>query len=355
MDDAIWITEKVISKAESDWMEAMPLLEQLQLKPQLVNFRAWLWASATISSRTFHIPWNSAGGLCPVGDLFNYAAPGEELAAAEVCESWLGDSLSFQSGGDKEDPLLDAELYDAWSDRLTDGGYDEDVAAYCLYAKKNYKNGEQVLLRYGIYTNLELLEHYGFVLDVNPNDKVFIPLPHDISACHSWPADSLYIQHNGKPSFALLSALRLWVTPPKQRKSVGYLALSGSQISLENDKKVMKWLLSNCRALLNSLPSTIEDDQSLLGAIDKAQQLQSFEKPINMPYAATMEYCKFLDLCCGGSDVLALSSKVKRSMDRWKLAVQWRLRYKKTLVYCISFCSQAIETLHCKWREMENF
>lgn len=209
----------------------------------------------------------------------------------------------------------------------------------------------QVLLSYGTYTNLDLLEHYGFLLNGNPNEKVFIPLEHDIYACHSWPADSLYIQHDGKPSFALLSALRLWATPQNQRKSVGYIALSGSQLSPENDTIVMKWLLSNCRAILKSLPSTVEDDLSLLEAIGKAQLLQSIEMPNNLPCAAAIEFCKFLesmDLCCGGIEVVLLSalpSKVKKSIDRWELAVQWRLKYKKTLVSCISFCSRTIEIL----------
>lgn len=169
-------------------------------------------------------------------------------------------------------------------------------------------------------------------------------------ACHSWPADSLYIQHDGKPSFALLSALRLWATSPNKRKSIGYLALSGSQLSAENDIAVMKWLISKCRAILESLPSTVEDDLSLLGAIDKAQQLQCFDKPDNLSSAASMEFCNFsesMDLCCGGTEVASgMSSNVKKSVDRWALAVQWRLRYKKTLVSCISFCSRTIEILN---------
>lgn len=353
VDDAIWLTEKVISKAESDWREAVALLEQLELKPQLVSFKAWLWASATISSRTLHVPWDSAGCLCPVGDLFNYAAPGEESVATEVSESLHEDYLlqvrTSWDGDDTKDPLLETEQCDACTGRLVDGGYEEDIAAYCLYAKKNYKIGEQVLLSYGTYTNLELLEHYGFLLNENPNDKVYIPLEHDIYDCHSWPADYLYIQHDGKPSFALLSALRLWAIPQYQRKSVGYLALSGSQLSPDNDVTVMKWLLSNCHAIFKSLPSTIEDDLSLLDAIDRAQQLESIEKPNDLPCAAATEFCNFmdsLDLCYEGSEVLsALSSKVKKSIDRWKLAVQWRLRYKKTLVSCINFCCRTIEIL----------
>ncbi|KAL2942847.1 Protein SET DOMAIN GROUP 40 [Bienertia sinuspersici] len=341
VDDAIWVTEKVMSKTEFDWKEAIGLLKQLELKPQFVTSKAWLWASATISSRTLHVPWDSAGCLCPVGDFFNYAPP-EELAATEVSKSCIEDSLlqirSFKSGDNTEDSILDGEQCDACSGRLTDGGYEEELAAYCFYAKKHYQSGEQVLLSYGTYSNLELLEHYGFLLDENPNDKVYIPLEHDIFTCHSWPTDSMYIQHNGKPSFSLLSALRLWAAPPKQRKSIGYHALCGSQLSPENDLIVLKWLSSSCRAILNNLPSTIEDDKLLLTAIDEAQQLQSDDMPSYLPCVAAIEFCSFLES-------IALLSKVKKSLDKWKLAVQWRLRYKKTLSNCISYCSQTIEIL----------
>jgi len=82
-----------------------------------------------VSSRTLHIEWDEAGCLCPVGDLFNYAAP---------------DDTSFE-----EDDIPEAE-------RLTDGGY-EDSNAYCLYARKNYKKGEQVCFFFFCQYNFILL------------------------------------------------------------------------------------------------------------------------------------------------------------------------------------------------------
>lgn len=93
-----------------------------------------------------HIPWDEAGCLCPVGDLFNYAAPGEEpsnfedpelqahASSFQVTSSLYGDT-SF---------VLDIEQLDSCSERLTDGCFVEDTAAYCFYARKNYKKGEQV-------------------------------------------------------------------------------------------------------------------------------------------------------------------------------------------------------------------
>ncbi|KAF7135514.1 hypothetical protein RHSIM_Rhsim08G0021900 [Rhododendron simsii] len=247
VDDAIWAAEKATSKAEFSWIEAISLMKELNLKSRTLTFRAWVWASATISSRTLHIPWDDAGCLCPVGDLFNYAAPGEDAL-------------------DSEDSFLDVNLL-----RLTDGGYEKDVSAYCFYTRKNYQKGEQVLLSYGTYTNLELLEHYGFLLDENPNDKAFIPLEPEVYSSCSWPKDSLYIHQNGKPSFALLSALRLWLTPRNQRRSVGHLIYSGSQLSAENEKIVMGWMVKSCKAVLMNFATSIEDDKLLIRKIDRME------------------------------------------------------------------------------------
>lgn len=99
-----------------------------------------------ISSRTLHIPWDEAGCLCPVGDLFNYAAPGGESNGFENIESSMHTS-SFEvcslPNGDTFDNVVPDHL-EACYQRLTDGGFEEDLAAYCFYAKRNYRKGEQV-------------------------------------------------------------------------------------------------------------------------------------------------------------------------------------------------------------------
>lgn len=120
VDDAIWAAEKAVQKAKMELKEASVLMDEIKLRPQLMTLKAWLWASATISSRTMHIDWDTAGCLCPVGDFFNYAAPGEE---------------------NSED-----QLYSGNGSRLIDAGFEEDLTAYCFYARRNYRKGEQVFL-----------------------------------------------------------------------------------------------------------------------------------------------------------------------------------------------------------------
>ena len=65
-----------------------------------------------------------------MGDLFNYAVPDDDTLLEEE------DTAELTNCQQKN------EMNNS-SERLTDGGY-EDSNAYCLYARKNYKKGEQV-------------------------------------------------------------------------------------------------------------------------------------------------------------------------------------------------------------------
>ncbi|MBA0863150.1 hypothetical protein Goshw_017345 [Gossypium schwendimanii] len=368
VDYAIWAAQKAVTKAKYEWEQAFTLMKELKLKPPLLTFRAWIWATGTISSRTLHIPWDEAGCLCPVGDLFNYAAPTEDPDSFENVENWQNEHA-------KDD--LDIHH----SQRLTDGGYEEDVAAYCFYAKINYNVGEQVpslgfnpiealsllsslvvvtcaygacnsavLLSYGTYTNLELLEYYGFLLEDNPNEKVFIPLDLDMHSLSCWPEGSLYIHQNGRPSFALMCALRLWATPPQQRKSIGHLAYSGCPISKGNEIYVMKWIGKKCDALLKEMPTSVEEDKSLVHLIDKMveyENLGEWVKEASAVFGGEFGDNNILKAAYGveGDNELTSLVRTKMLIDRWKLAVQWRLMYKTVVARCISYCTDIINSL----------
>ncbi|XP_068640278.1 protein SET DOMAIN GROUP 40 [Aristolochia californica] len=312
VDDAIWASEKAVSRTQSEWKDALLLMQEIGLRPQLLTFKSWLWACGTVSTRTMHIPWDDAGCLCPVGDFANYAAPEDDSHYTENVEN---------------------------SPRLTDGVYEKDLAAYCFYARKHYRKGEQVLLCYGTYTNLELLEHYGFVLNSNPSDKAFIPLEADIQSSSPWASESLYIQPDGKPSFALLSTLRLWATPQKLRKTQQHLTYEGALFSVENEVLVMEWLAKRCLDVLNKLPTTLEEDCALLEAIDEHRREKS-----KVLMGSEPELIQFFQEhgLQGGCQI---PNKVVRSMQRWELAVKWRYIYKKTIAKCVTHCSQMLSDL----------
>lgn len=122
-----------------------------------------------VSSRTMHIPWDGAGCLCPVGDLFNYSAPGEEPSDFE-CMNHRKQELVFQdisTVNEETSCMLDGEQLDSHSQRLTDGRFETDVGAYCFYAKKSYRKGEQVLwtsLLFSFYLVYNLLSYDSFLV-----------------------------------------------------------------------------------------------------------------------------------------------------------------------------------------------
>ncbi|KAL3035003.1 hypothetical protein AAZX31_02G225200 [Glycine max] len=118
VDEAMWVTEKAMLKAKSEWKEAHALMEDLMFKPQFLTFKAWVWAAATISSQTMHIPWDEAGCLCLVGDLFNYDAPGMEPSGIEDLEHFLSNSSIHDTSllnGDNN-IMVDADHLDSHSE-----------------------------------------------------------------------------------------------------------------------------------------------------------------------------------------------------------------------------------------------
>lgn len=175
----------------------------------------------------------------------------------------------------------------------------------------------------------------------------FIPLEPEMYSCCSWSQNSLFIHQNGKPSFSLLSTIRLWATPPNQRKSVGHIALSGSQISKENELFTMEWIAKKCHYILKNFGTTIKEDNLLLAAIDNMRVSKSnidFEK---MPSTIKCEIQGFLNVVdVPVGEMVDLCRQSKNLVDRWKLAVEWRIGYKKILVDCIAHCIGRIDDIN---------
>ncbi|KAJ3688983.1 hypothetical protein LUZ61_018147 [Rhynchospora tenuis] len=341
VEDAIWAAEKAVEKTKSDWSKSLAILKELGLKPQLLNFKSWLWASQTVSSRTLHIPWDEAGCLCPVGDLFNYDAPDESVLHEHDEVGVASKSCSLNCS---------VEVVNASNERLTDGGYEESSSSYCFYARRRYTQGEQVLLSYGTYTNLELLEHYGFLLPQNPNDKAFIKLDPDLYKITSYDIESLYIQPDGIPSFALLCALRLWSTPVSCRKNCMHLVLSGSQVSVQNELQVLNWLAKRCYETLQDFSTTIKVDKIVVNGIDALQRGKAHIDFLDLG-PSLEEFKKFfeeLNLKFEDSESFVIDVmpiRIRKSLERWRLAVEWRSAYKSMLFKCFCYCKEHIDEL----------
>ncbi|GJP55426.1 hypothetical protein CLOM_g14376 [Closterium sp. NIES-68] len=134
-----------------------------------------------------------------------------------------------------------------------------------------------VVICYGVYSNLHLLQHYGFLLPANPDDCIpihppcdphllGIPLP-DPSPCRSSPhagPPPLCIEADGSPSFLLRALLRVWTTPYRLRRKVRHVALGGAPVSAEGEAAVWRWVRGECERLLQALPTSLQEDEALL-------------------------------------------------------------------------------------------
>ena len=151
-------------------------LEALALPAAFRTPRAWLWARGATASRTVHVPFDPAGAMCPVGDLFNHAPPPAEdegprrpgFAAGPVVRGTRRLRKRFFSFERGSNAASNGPRF------AGDGAWDEASDAYVFRARAPYRAGEQISLCYGRHANLALLEHYGFLLPMyapNPNDE----------------------------------------------------------------------------------------------------------------------------------------------------------------------------------------
>lgn len=226
----------------------------------------------------------------------------------------------------------------------------------------------QVLLCYGTYTNLELLEHYGFLLPFNPNDKVHINLPRvdelrpgAFRVCQEAVSPkNLYIDYEGKPSFSLLSNLRLRAAPALLLKSRRHLALAGQPISAESDKVLLLWLKTKCHTMLASCSTSFQADELLLKIIHAHPSTVEIRKllagckeyttspsinrhaPEHLRVVISHEIESFIASVPHLDTSSTISSLEDLRLERWRLAIEWRLGFKKILISCISRCSRIV-------------
>ena len=123
------------------------------------------------------------------------------------------------------------------------------------------------------------------------------------------------------------------------------LVYAGSQISVKNEILVMKWVGEKCRSVLNDLPTSLQEDRVILQDIDKLQdpelRLEQREvEAFGSEVRAFLDANHLWDLINGG-----FSGKINRIMSKWRVSVQWRVRYKRTLADCISYCNEKINNL----------
>ena len=286
--------EHARSAARDLHQTALPYLQRLHVP---TDESTWLWALSTLSSRTMYLDDESAGCLTPFGDLFNYMPPPPPYT-----------------------PQLELEEEDAhplqpqveWGDGCVDPGTKD----YCLYARRDYKKGEEIFLCYGRYTNLELFEHYGMVLTDNAHNTAVLPLASFPPTVQAYiRSDSIHASHeaiihaNGNPSWELLRALRLGGLCASERKLFGWKAVAkDAKVNDSSEVWAMETLIGVCKE--TSMRAQMHVEQGGGGGRGGAS------------------------LC---------SRDVEADREILEVAMAWKQGYVRCLTVCIELCTQVLE------------
>ena len=89
----------------------------------------------------------------------------------------------------------------------------------------------------------ECAEYYGFLLEDNPHDTVFLPPALFSPVVKELSDRDCYLHANGVPSWELMKALRLGCEHPRSRKAAAHLAAAGQLCSGEGELKVSRFLM----------------------------------------------------------------------------------------------------------------
>ena len=195
--------ERVREAAAAEWRGAGAALLALALPLKFRGLRAWQWAAGCIATRTMHVPFDDVGCLTPFGDLHNFQPPppptppplpgdaAYSAAANDAARPWPRRGVSSCRVAVRRKPSTcgGAAAVHRTQARCTPGNgcdrleaSDEGVTGdgalqgdeYCVCTRVAVAAGEQVFLCYGRYSNLELLEHYGFLFNRNAHDRVHL-------------------------------------------------------------------------------------------------------------------------------------------------------------------------------------
>ena len=376
--EAIAVAERAAADMRASHARALPALAHLSLPPPFRADRAWTWARCTVSSRTVFVPFDDAGALCPVGDLFNYAPPPGSLSAVDVLGTPLACASLCALGGNGGRagpvPSNDGDAAtrggaarrsaedDGAETRLDagDGAYDEARDAYAFRARRRYEPGDQIMLCYGKHTNLRLLEHYGFLLPpsaTNANDAApLAPIPGfsrrsvvsaeredktraDVGARHAVSADAF-----GRLTWTALADLRADAACADAdvrrlglAKRARDVCRRGDSVSPAVERRVFEAVRDAAGRTLLGLETTAAQDEAALaevvvGSTEAPPEVTAPRRDAGLDeHGAPREWMRDDD----DDDDDALSSGARRrateDASNATLAVRWRLAYKRAV------------------------
>ena len=227
-----------------------------------------------------------------------------------------------------------------------------------------------MFLCYGRHTNLGLLEHYGFVLASNPHDTAplapqLLPaaVQRQLAANGGGSSNggmeraaeaAAYLHASGAPSWELLRALRMGCATSAERKTRAHLALADQPISASSERAAFVVLRKACGAALAALPTSIEQDEEQLAALQAAapglpaaeqqpeaqQQQQQQLQQEQLGSAGQQDAAR--DGLAQAQDGAAVSPQ---HLERMQVVVKWRLLHKRILQRGIALCDALLAAL----------
>jgi hypothetical protein len=263
IDDALQFDHAIRAAHESkrrlveSWKVVKLVLRRL-MSGKAFGLGHYCWAIGVIQSRTMFLPGDDIGCLTPYGDLHNHECPRPPPITPDVFRE-------REVNEDHEDPTVSGE-----------GFFDEKQKRYILVTRQRVPAGSQVYLTYGRYTNLELLDMYGFTINDNPNDTCLLPIglfPELIQkhlACQS----ECFLHVDGNPSFDLIRAVRLGVLHDKERKKWAFLVLDDQPVNPESERRALDVISRVVHSRLSSVTS-LEDDERLAIALAAPSQART--------------------------------------------------------------------------------
>ncbi|KAF5841378.1 hypothetical protein DUNSADRAFT_13246 [Dunaliella salina] len=311
-----------VEEQQQEWAELHKELCEKGLQPgaQPVSKQDFFWALCAVRSRTFSGPYIGStltdrlrlGGLVGALALTNISlglADTQRTLSAAVAvflfniiyEVVLSRSLKQYAMC----PVMD--LINHSSREQSEVSYDYFLDSYTVAASKPYAKGEQVFVSYGRQTNDSLLQYYGFVEADNPNDCYLMTnmlrLLKDKATLDKGRLDALEkdgllsslklvsIAPTGFPA-STLQALRFLIASDAEA-SKGLSAFE-SGASAEIEARLAEVLVHACSSELDSLGTTLAEDQALL---QSAKSAKAMPGPDRLAVAFRIEKKKVLQSC----------------------------------------------------------
>eukprot|EP01025_Chloroclados_australasicus_P013381 TRINITY_DN16304_c0_g1_i3.p1 TRINITY_DN16304_c0_g1~~TRINITY_DN16304_c0_g1_i3.p1 ORF type:complete len:402 (-),score=30.15 TRINITY_DN16304_c0_g1_i3:47-1252(-) len=252
IDYAVNRAQQVRLQTINNWSKIKKIMKELRISETLRTFGSWAWCEGCISSRTMYVPWADVGTLTPFGDMFNHVQPPLQ------CTPQIGgnqllittENIEYKQGGS--------------------GSFNSQNQCYEIFAGDGYKKGEQVCLTYGVYSNLELLELYGFQIEQNQQDIALLPI--SMFEIDGVQQEECGLHFNGQPTWKLITNLRLkYCKNPQQRLKV----LEGEMLcEIDKEREVARVLSDVILSVLKLLQtSSIQDDLILIQNNDLLQEI----------------------------------------------------------------------------------